>query len=138
MLANPFSERCAFVQGACRSSRIESKLATAAPLHDLGPLVLGELVEDAVCELALRALISPVVEGTDLGSVFVELPPQQVVIGGLAGEAVPILCQHHIDTTTGYQVPHTVHTGPLKAGAALSGVRYLFEDLVALSRGVLP
>src|SRR5829696_3602726 len=90
MLANPFSERCAFVQGACRSSRIESKLATAAPLHDLGPLVLGELVEDAVCELALRALISPVVEGTDLGSVFVELPPQQVVIGGLAGEAVPI------------------------------------------------
>ena len=25
MLANPFSERCAFVQGACRSSRIDSK-----------------------------------------------------------------------------------------------------------------
>ena len=60
------------------------------------------------------------------------------MIRGLAGESVPILRQHHIDTTTRYEVTHTVHTRPLKARAALSGVYYLLEDLVPFTGGVLP
>jgi hypothetical protein len=51
-----------------------------------------------------------------------ELAAQQLVVGGLAGEPVAVLCQHHIDTTTRHEIPHTVHAGPLKAGAALSGI----------------
>jgi len=65
--------------------------------------------------------------------VLLELPPQQVMVSRLAGEAVPILGQHHIDTTTRHQVPHTVHARPLQAGSALSRVLHLLEDLVTLS-----
>ena len=92
------------------------------PLGYLGPLVLGDLVEDAVGELALRRIVAPVVEGADLRPVLLELAPEEVVIGGLAGEAVPVLCQHHRDAPSGHEVPHAVHAGPLEARAALAGV----------------
>ena len=36
----------------------------------------------------------------------------------------------------GYQVPHTVHAGPLQGCAALAGVLYLLEDFIALSPAV--
>jgi hypothetical protein len=83
------------------------------------------LVKYAVRELALGAIVSPIVQGADLRSVLFELTPEEAMVGGLAGDAVPVLCQHHIDTTTRYEVPHTVHAWPLKACAALSGVYYL-------------
>jgi len=47
-----------------------------------------------------------------------------------------VLSEHYGDAAGSYEVPYTVHTGPLKAGAALSRVYYLLEDLVALSGGV--
>jgi hypothetical protein len=57
--------------------------------------------------------------------MLLELPPKQVVIGWLTREAVPVLSKHHGDTASSHEIPHTVHAGPLKAGTALSGVRYL-------------
>jgi len=100
------------------------KLTPAAALCYLRALILSQLVEDAVRELSLRALVSPIVEGTDLRSMLLELAPEKVMVGGLAGEPITVLGQHHIDTTTRYEFPHTVHTWPLQAGAALSGVYY--------------
>src|SRR5215213_11761165 len=49
------------------------QLAPAAPLHDLRTLVFGELVEDAVREVPLRAAVSPVVWGPELAAVLLEL-----------------------------------------------------------------
>jgi hypothetical protein len=57
--------------------------------------------------------------------MLLKLATKEVVIGGLAGEAVPILREHHRHPAGGHQVPHPVHAGPLEAGAALSGVGYL-------------
>src|SRR5687768_3046959 len=70
--------------------------------------------------------------------MLLELAPQEVGVGGFAAETVPILCEHHIDAASAHQVPHAVHTWPLKASAALAGVYYLFEDLVAFTGSVLP
>src|SRR5829696_3933450 len=103
----------------------------------LDPLVLGELVEDAVRELTLRGIVSPIVQGADLGAVFLELPLEKVVIGWFAGKAVPVLDQHHRDAPRCHQDPHAVHAWPLQARPALAGVGDLLEDLVAFSGGVL-
>jgi hypothetical protein len=70
--------------------------------------------------------------------MLLELLPEQVVVGGLAGEAVPVLGQHNGYVPRGHEVPHAVHAGPLQAGAALSGVLYLLENLVAFSGGAGP
>ena len=69
--------------------------------------------------------------------MLLELAPKEVMVGRLAGEAVPVLRQHHGDAAGGYEIPHAVHAGPLQARAALAGVLYLLEDLVAFSGGVL-
>jgi hypothetical protein len=50
------------------------KFSPPASLGYLGALVLGELVEDTVGELTLRALITPIVKSTDFGPVLFELP----------------------------------------------------------------
>ena len=78
-----------------------------------------------------------IVEGADLRPVLLELPAEEVVVGGLAGEAVAVLCQHHMDTSGGHKIPHAVHAWPLKAGAALSGVCYLLKDLIPFSGSVV-
>jgi hypothetical protein len=70
--------------------------------------------------------------------VLLELTLEEVVVGGLAGEAVPVLGQHHGDAAGGHEVPHPVHAGPLQARSALAGVRYLLGNLVALTGGVVP
>jgi hypothetical protein len=57
--------------------------------------------------------------------MLLELASQQVGVGGLAAETVPILSEHHSHTATRYEVSHAVHARPLQAGAALSGVYYL-------------
>jgi hypothetical protein len=67
------------------------QLSSSSPLGYLGSLVLGELVEDTVGQFPLRALIPTVIKGSNFGAVLLELPPQEVVISWLAGEAVPIL-----------------------------------------------
>jgi hypothetical protein len=51
------------------------ELPPAASLRRLRPLELGELVEDAVGELALGAIVSPIVHGPDLRSMLLELAP---------------------------------------------------------------
>ena len=60
------------------------------------------------------------------------------MVGRLTGKAVPILCQDHRDATSGHRVSHPVHSRPLEACSALSGVRDLLENLIALSGGILP
>jgi hypothetical protein len=75
--------------------------------------------------------------GTDLRSLLLKLPAEQVVIRRFARELVPILRQHRRDTASAHQVPHAVHAWPLKARAALYGIYYLFEDLVPFTSGVL-
>jgi hypothetical protein len=57
------------------------------------------------------------------------------VVSRLAGEPIAVLCKHYIDTTR-YEVANTVHTRPLKAGAALAGVCDLLKDLVPFLGGV--
>src|SRR5215207_1953696 len=59
------------------------------------------------------------------------------MVGRLTSKAVPVLRQDHRNAVRGHQVPHAVHTWPLQACPALSGVGYLLEDLVALPGGVL-
>jgi hypothetical protein len=70
--------------------------------------------------------------------VLLELPPQEIGIGGFAAEAVAVLSKHQGDATSRHKVAHAVHTWPLKACAALSGVYYLLQDLVPFTGGVLP
>jgi hypothetical protein len=82
-------------------------------------------------------IVTAVVESPDLGSVLLELPAKQVVVGRLTSKAVSVLCEHHGHTASGNQVPHVVHAGPLQTGAALPRVLYLFEDLVAFVGGVV-
>jgi hypothetical protein len=98
------------------------QLAPPRTFGGLRPLVLGELVEDAVGELALRALVASVVERPDLRTVLLELLAEEVVVGGLAREAVPILRQHHRNAASGHQVSHPVQAGTLEARPALTGV----------------
>ena len=69
--------------------------------------------------------------------MLLELALEQVVIRWLTGEPIAVLREHDIDTASGHEIPHTVHTWSLKAGAALTGVYYLLEDLVAFTGGVL-
>jgi hypothetical protein len=69
--------------------------------------------------------------------VLLKLSTEEVVVGGLTGEAIAVLCQHHGDASGGYEIAHAVHAGPLQACAALAGVLYFLENLAALSRGVL-
>jgi len=58
--------------------------------------------------------------------MLLELAPQEVGVGGFAAETVPVLRKHHGNAASGHQVPHAVHTWPLQASAALTGVYYLF------------
>src|SRR5919112_467427 len=70
-----------------------TELTPARPLGCLCPLELGELVEDAVSQLSFSTLIAAIVESAHLRSVLITLLAQEVVVGGLAGKAVPILEQ---------------------------------------------
>src|SRR5215203_7405693 len=66
-------------------------------------------------------------------------PGSQVfVVPRLAADPVYVLGQHHRHAACSHEVPDTVHAGAFKSHAALSGVRYLLEDLVSLAGGVLP
>jgi hypothetical protein len=58
------------------------------------------------------------------------------MVGWLAGEAVPILSQHHRDAARCHDVSNVVHAGALQACSALAGVSHLFEDLEPFSGGV--
>ncbi len=102
------------------------------------PLELGELVQDTVHQLALGGVVAPVVEGTHLSFVLLELAPQQVMVGGLAREPVPVLGEHHGEAAGGHEVAHAVHAGPLQARPALAGVGHLLHYLVALTGSVGP
>src|SRR5215208_5788997 len=97
------------------------EFSSPAPLSELCPLVLGELVKHAIRQLALRGIVATVVKGAKLGSMLLELPPEKVMVGWLTRETVPVLSEHYRDSTCSHQVPYTVHTWPLQAGAALSG-----------------
>src|SRR5829696_1124560 len=96
--------------------------ATPCSLRRFRPLELGELVEDAVGELTLRALVSPIVAGTDLRAVLLELASEDVMVGWLPRESVPILCEHHEVPAGGYQVSYPVHARTIQARSALPGV----------------
>jgi hypothetical protein len=86
----------------------------------------------------LRGAVAAVVKGAYPRPVFLELALEEVMVGGLAGEAVPVLRQHHGDAAGGHEVAHAVHAGPLQACPALPGVRHLFEDFVAFLARVGP
>jgi hypothetical protein len=63
--------------------------------------------------------------GPDLRVELLELAAQQVMVGRLAGKAIPVVCWHLRNTSNGHEIPPTVHTGYLQACAALSGVFHL-------------
>src|SRR5215213_4666902 len=67
------------------------KLAPPCPLGNLGPLEVRQLIENTICELSLRGVVATVVEGAYLAAMLLELPLQEVVIGWLTREAVPVL-----------------------------------------------
>jgi hypothetical protein len=115
-----------------------TQLATPRALGYLRTLELSELVEDAVGELSLGSVVASVVESADLRAVLLELPPQEIVVGGLSSEAVPVLGEHHRNAAVVHQVPHPIHPRTLEARPALARVLNLLEDLVALACCVLP
>src|SRR5215207_7809513 len=125
-------------RGVCAHHLTLAGLAPPGPLCCLCPLKLGELVEDAVCEFPLWALVAPVVEGAHPDSVLLELLTKEVVISGLAGEAVTVVGQYNRDTSSGYKVPHSVHSQACERCPALAGVGYLLEDLVAYCTDIGP
>ena len=67
------------------------KLAPPSPLGNLRPLVLGELVEDALRELPLRGVVPAVVVGAQPTIVLLEFPPEQIHVGRLTCEPVAVL-----------------------------------------------
>jgi hypothetical protein len=78
------------------------QFAPSAPLRDLEALEARDLIEYPVGELAFRTLVPAVVERPE-------------------GRAA-ILGQHNRHAAARHEVTHTIHAGPLKACAALSGV----------------
>src|SRR5215211_3468594 len=101
------------------------EFSSPASLGELCPLVLRELVQHSIRQLALRGIVATVVESAYRAAMLLKLLAQEVVISRLAGEPITVLCQHHIHPASSYEVPHAVHAWPLKACAALSGVYYL-------------
>jgi hypothetical protein len=69
------------------------------PLCGLRPLEPGELVEDTVSQHPLRAVVAVVVEGLQARTVLKEFLAEDVVMGRLAGEPIPILGEDHVDAT---------------------------------------
>jgi hypothetical protein len=86
----------------------------------------------------LRALVAPIVQSPDFAPMLLELALEQIVVGRLSSEAVPVLGQHHRDTAGSHHVPHPIRSRAPKARATLAGVRDLLKDLVALAGRVLP
>jgi hypothetical protein len=72
-----------------------SRLSPAGPFGELHTPQRGELVEDAVGELALRGVVAQIVQRSKFAAVFLEFLAQRVEVGGLAGEAVAVLDQHY-------------------------------------------
>src|SRR5215218_5703957 len=114
------------------------QLAAPSSFGRFHSLVLSKLIENAVREFPLWAIVAPIVEGFQLATVLLELSPQEVVIGRFPSEAVSILGQHYRHPTGSHQIPHPVHARPLQAGPALPGVHNLLQDLVPLAVRVLP
>ena len=112
------------------------ELAPAGPLGGLGPLELSELVEDAVGKLAFGAIVPVVVEGPEHAPVFLELPLEQVVVGGLAAEAVPVLGQHQRDPAGRDEIVHPVEARAFETRAAVTRILHLLDDLVTLPHRV--
>lgn len=110
----------------------------ATTLAELGPLELGELVQDAIGEIGLGTIAGAIVEGAQLGAVVGELLAQQVEVGWLTGDAVPILRQHDRHAAVRNEIPHAIHARPLQARAALAWVRDLFQNFVAFPLHILP
>jgi hypothetical protein len=95
------------------------------------------VVENAVRELPLRALVSPIIERSDLRAVLLELASEKVMVGRLAGDPVPVLCEDDRYTSGGHEISHAVHARTLEARPALPRVLHFFEDLVGFAVGVL-
>jgi len=80
-------------------------------------LELGELVEDTVSQHPLRAVVAVVVEGPQARTVLEEFLAEDVVVGWLAREPIPILGKDHIDATGRDGVtqgiePESIQRGP--------------------------
>jgi hypothetical protein len=80
-------------------------------------LELGELVEDTVSQHPLRAVVAVVVEGFQARTVLEEFLAEDVVVGWLAGEPIPILGEDHVDATVRDGVtqgiePESIQRGP--------------------------
>ena len=59
------------------------KLAPARPIGCFGPLEFCELIEDDMRQLPFWRVVSPVVQRTNFANIFLKLPVEQLVIGGL-------------------------------------------------------
>src|SRR5215218_10069598 len=112
------------------------QLAAPSSLSRFHSLVLSKLVENAVREFPLWAIVAPIVEGFQLAAMLLELPPKHIGIRWLSAKSVPILGQNHRDVATSHEIAHLIHPRSLKAGPALAGVRDLFQDLIPFLGGL--
>lgn len=78
-----------------------AELPAAGSLGRLGPLELGELVQDAVRKLPFGRVVAAVVHGPDLRPALGEFLPQEVEVRRLPSETVPVLGEHDGDTAGG-------------------------------------
>src|SRR5215211_8966332 len=88
------------------------EFSSPASLGELCPLVLRELVQHSIRQLALRGIVATVVESAYRAAMLLKLLAQQVVIRRLTREAVPVLSEHQGDAPGGHEVPYTVHAWP--------------------------
>src|SRR5215211_2373659 len=91
---------------------------------------------DAVRELVLRRVASVVVQGLEPASVLFELLAQQVVVGWLPGEPIPVLGEHQRDSALSHEGPYLVYPRSFQRDPTLPGIADLFHDLIAFSEGV--
>jgi hypothetical protein len=66
-----------------------------------------------------------------------ELFAKDVVEGGFATEAIPVLREHRVYATARYEIAYFVHTRALKRSTAESGIGNLFDHVEAFTLTIL-
>ena len=95
-------------------------LAPAAPLQDLGPLILGDHPLDLEQQVILRRLAQRAVEEHDLDAGTPELVDEQHLIGIAPGQPIRGVNVEAVDEARGDGIAKALQAGSLQGGAAVA------------------
>jgi hypothetical protein len=107
-------------QHADRAAARGVALAAAAPLEDLGALVLGHHALDLQEQVVLRRHPDRAVEEHDLGAAAAELVEQQHLVGVAAGQAIGRVDVYPVDGAGGDEVAQPLEPRADERGAAVA------------------